>query len=222
MNLQLVRERAMDGAAPARADRDHDLLQALRRGEPMAAEDLVTRYGERAYRLASRITGNGSDAEEVVQDAFWTVVRRIETFRGESAFGSWLYRIVANAAYQKLRGRPSGRREISLDDVLPLFDERGQHAAAVTDWSPRVDDPSMQVELRTALSAAIEELPVAYRAVLVLRDVEGRSNGEIADVLGLNTGVVKTRVHRARLFLRKRLGEFMTPVGADTLAACAS
>ncbi len=222
MNLQLVRERAMESAAPARADRDHDLLQTLRRGEPMAAEDLVTRYGERAYRLASRITGNGSDAEEVVQDAFWTVVRRIDTFRGESAFGSWLYRIVANAAYQKLRGRPSGRREISLDDVLPLFDERGRHAALVADWSPRVDDPAMQVELRTALSTAIEELPATYRAVLVLRDVEGRSNGEIADVLGLNTGVVKTRVHRARLFLRKRLGELLTTADADTLAACAS
>ena len=222
MNLQLVRERAMGSAAPARADRDHDLLQALRRGEPMAADDLVTRYGERAYRLASRITGNGSDAEEVVQDAFWTVVRRIDTFRGESAFGSWLYRIVANAAYQKLRGRSSSRREIPLDDVLPLFDERGRHAALVADWSPRADDPAMQVELRTALSTAIEELPAAYRAVLVLRDVEGRSNGEIADVLGLNTGVVKTRVHRARLFLRKRLGEFMTTVDADALAACAS
>ena len=222
MNLQVVRERAIESAAPPRVDRDHDLLQALRRREPMAAEGLVTRYGERAYRLASRITGNVSDAEEVVQDAFWTVVRKIETFRGDSAFGSWLYRIVANAAYQKLRGRPSGRRELSLDDVLPLFDESGRHAAPVADWSPRVEDPATQVELRTALSAAIGELPATYRAVLVLRDVEGRSNGEIADVLGLNTAVVKTRVHRARLFLRKRLGEFATTVGADALAACAS
>src|SRR5262245_66412787 len=125
MNLQLVRERAMESAAPARADRDHDLLQALRRGEPMAAEDLVTRYGGRAYRLASRITGNGSDAEEVVQDALWRVVRRIDTFRGASAFGSWLYRIVANAAYEKLRGRPLGRRELSVDEVLSILDESG-------------------------------------------------------------------------------------------------
>jgi RNA polymerase sigma-70 factor (ECF subfamily) len=222
MNLQVVRERAIESAAPPRVDRDHDLLQALRRREPMAAEGLVTRYGERAYRLASRITGDVSDAEEVVQDAFWTVVRRIETFRGDSAFGSWLYRIVANAAYQKLRGRPSGRRELSLDDVLPLFDESGPHKAPVADWSPRVEDPGLQVELRTALSAAIEELPATYRAVLVLRDVEGRSNGQIADVLGLNAAVVKTRVHRARLFLRKGLREFATTVGGDALAPCAS
>ena len=222
MNLLAVRERAIDGAAEPRcADRDGDLLHALRRREPMAAEYLVTRYGERAYRLASRITGNGLDAEEVVQDAFWTVVRKIDTFRGESAFGSWLYRIVANAAYQRLRRRPSSRREISWDEVLPVFDESGRHVGPAVDWSPRVEDPSLQVELRTALSAAIDELPAGYHAVLVLRDVEGRSNGEIAEVLGLNIAVVKTRVHRARLFLRKRLGEFMT-VEVDALAACAS
>src|SRR3989449_1213125 len=129
----------------------------------MAAECLVTRYGERAYRLARRITGNGQDAEEVVQDAFWTVVRKIDTFRGESAFGSWLYRIVANAAYQKLRGRPGGRRELSLDELLPFFDESG-HVTPTADWSPRVDDPSLQAELRTALTAAIAELPAAVNA----------------------------------------------------------
>jgi RNA polymerase sigma-70 factor, ECF subfamily len=222
MNLRVARERAIDGAAePRRPDRDRDLLQALRRREPMAAEHLVTSYGERAYRLASRITGNRSDAEEVVQDAFWTVVRKIDTFRGESAFGSWLYRIVANAAYQRLRRRPSSRREISWDEVLPVFDESGRHVGPAVDWSPRVEDPSLQVELRTALSAAIDELPAGYHAVLVLRDVEGRSNGEIAEVLGLNIAVVKTRVHRARLFLRKRLGEFMT-VEVDALAAPAT
>ena len=220
MNLQVVRERAIESAAPPRVDRDHDLLQALRRREPMAAEGLVTRYGERAYRLASRITGNVSDAEEVVQDAFWTVVRKIETFRGDSAFGSWLYRIVANAAYQRLRRRPGSRREISWDEVLPLFDESGRHVAPAVDWSARVEDPALQVELRTALTRAIDALPAGYRAVLVLRDVEGRSHGEIADVLGLNIAVVKTRVHRARLFLRKRLGELVTEV--DARAACAS
>jgi RNA polymerase sigma-70 factor (ECF subfamily) len=221
MNLRVARERAIDGAAERRRpDRDRDLLQALRGREPMAAEHLVAGYGERAYRLACRITGNGSDAEEVVQDAFWTVVRKIDTFRGESAFGSWLYRIVANAAYQRLRRRPSSRREISWDEVLPVFDESGRHVATAVDWSARVEDPARQVELRTALSAAIDELPAAFRAVLVLRDVEGRSNGEIADMLGLNTALVKTRVHRARLFLRKRLGELMTEV--DVLAACVS
>src|SRR3989442_15009646 len=125
-------------------DRDHALLEALREGEPTAAERLVTTYGDRAYRLALRITGNRADAEEVVQDALWAVVRKIDGFRGESAFGSWLYRIVANAAYQKLRGRQGQRRDVSLDEVLPLFDERGRHVGPTADWSARVADPSIQ------------------------------------------------------------------------------
>jgi len=219
MNLQVVLEDDLDGAdAPPRVDRDHDLLEALRCHEPMGAERLATRYGERAYRLARRITGNEQDAEEVVQDAFWTVVRKIDTFRRESAFGSWLYRIVTNASYQKLRSKQSRRDELSLGDVLPLFDERGCHTAPVADWSPRADDPSTQVELRTALSAAIDELPAAYRTVLVLRDVEGRSNAEIAEMLGLSLCVAKARAHRARLFLRKRLDAFMVASDGPTAA----
>lgn len=219
MNVQVM----LEGTSPrvqGRADRDLDLLEALRRREPMAAERLVTVYGERAYRLARRITGNGQDAEEVVQDAFWTVVRKIDGFRGESAFGSWLYRIVANAAYQKARSRHGRSHELSLDEVLPLFDERGRHTAPVADWSPCVHDPSVQAELRTALSEAIDQLSPAYRSVLLLRDVEGRAHAEIAEVLGLNVSVVKTRVHRARLFLRKRLAHCM-PTFDGTVTASA-
>jgi RNA polymerase sigma-70 factor, ECF subfamily len=219
MDLQVLVERESDVIADRpHTDRDQDLVNALRLRQPMATECLVTQYGERAYRLAVRITGNGQDAEEVVQDAFWSVARRIDTFRGESAFGSWLYRIVSNAAYQKLRGRQSRRHDISLEEALPLFDESGRHVTPVVDWSACVDDPATQVELRTALSAAIAELPAPYRIVLVLRDVEGRSNGEIADVLGLTVAVVKTRVHRARLFLRKRLADCMTTLEVGATA----
>ena len=219
MSLEMVLEPETSAVAYGRrADGDLDLLEALRLHEPTAAERLVSTYGERAYRLAAGITGNEQDAEEVVQDAFWSVVRKIDTFRGESAFGSWLYRIVANAAYQKLRGRQGQRRDVSLDEVLPLFDERGRHVGPTADWSARVDDPSIQTELRLALTAAINELPAVSRTVLVLRDVEGLSNGEIAEVLGLSAPVVKTRVHRARLFLRKQLGDVMTTLDATTAA----
>src|SRR5467141_458281 len=119
MSLQMTLEPTptISVAQERRVDRDRDLVEGLRRHEAAAAERLVTTYGDRAYRLARGITGNAEDAEEVVQDVFWTVVRKIDTFRGESAFGSWLYRIVANAAYQKLR-RPGRRSEISLDEVL--------------------------------------------------------------------------------------------------------
>jgi len=205
-------------AQERRVDRDRDLVEGLRLHEATAAERLVATYGDRAYRLARGITGNAEDAEEVVQDVFWTVVRKIDTFRGESAFGSWLYRIVANAAYQKVRGRQSRRAEVSLDDVLPLFDERGQHVAPMADWSSRVDDHAVQIDLRMALTSAIDKLPADYRTAVLLRDVEGLSHLQIAEVLSLSVPTVKSRVHRARLFLRKELGDTMTTLGTPAEA----
>jgi RNA polymerase sigma-70 factor, ECF subfamily len=184
-------------------DPDTTLVEQLRREDAGAPEALVGTYGARVYRLAIRITGNASDAEEVVQDALWTVVRKIDSFRGDSAFGSWLYRIAANAAYQKVRGQRR-RTEVSLDDVLPVFHEDG-HAAPIADWSPKVDDPSHQIEIRRVLSAALEALPEDYRTAVVLRDIEGLSTAEVAETLGLTIANAKTRVHRARLFLRHHL-----------------
>ena len=192
-------------------DRDERLVEALRHGESSAAERLIATYQDRAYRLAIRIAGNAQDAEEIVQDAFLTVIQKIHTFRGESAFGSWLYRIVANGAYRKLRHRQDRCREIALDDVLPVFDEDGRHAVPMADWSAVVDDPAWRAELRLRMSSAIDELPAHYRAALVLRDVEGWSCGEIAGTLRINVGNVKARVHRARLFIRQRLSETLRP-----------
>ncbi len=191
-------------------DSNSHLLAALRREDQTAAESLVARYGDRAYRLAIGITRNAQDAEEAVQDAFWSVIRKIDTFRGDSALGSWVYRIVVNAAYQKLRGRARRRGEISLEDVLPSFHEKGQQADPITDWSARVDDPALQIELRAALNKAIGELPAGYRALIVLRDMEGLSMVEVAAALGITVANAKTRTHRARLFLRKRLAHFFS------------
>jgi len=202
-------------ATPAGADRDWRLVRALRLREPTAADRLVATYGDRAYRLAARITGNGQDAEEAVQDAFWSVVRKIDTFRGDSAFGSWVYRIVSNAAYETIRRRPQAFVDISLDEVLPPFDEDGRHAGMLRDWSSRLDDPAVQTELRDVLSSAVSELPAHYRAVTVLYDVEGLSMAEVADVLGITVPTAKTRAHRARLLLRKRLSTFMASAEAS-------
>jgi len=188
-------------------DADHELLTALRQHESTAAEALITAYGNRAYRLAVRITGNAEDAEEVVQDAMLNVVRKIDTFRGESAFGSWFYRIVSNAAYG--RRRPQASIELPLEEVLPAFDERGRHPGLFRDWSSSLDDPAGQRQLREVLTSAIDALPPHYRAVIVLRDVEGLSTTEVADVLGIAVPTAKTRIHRARLVLRKRLSTFV-------------
>jgi RNA polymerase sigma-70 factor (ECF subfamily) len=192
-------------------DSEVSLLAALRGREPSAAERLVARYGARAYRLAMRITRNPADAEEVAQDALWSVIRSIDSFRGDAAFGSWLYRIVANAACQKLRRTAHQRSEISLDEVLPTFHEDGP-APAIDDWSPRLDDPAIATELRAALTASIDALPPDYRAAVVLRDVEGLSIAETASALGITIANAKTRLHRARLFLRARLAGFMTGI----------
>ena len=199
-------------AGEARTDVDAALVEALRREEPEAAEQLVERYADRVYRLAVRITGSNEDAEEAAQDALWTAARKIHTFKGDSAFGSWLYRIAANAAYQKLRTRKAKAREMALDDVLPSLDDDGRHFEPMDDWSNRVDQKALQGELRGILEEAIEALPPDYRTALVLHDVEGLSNPDIAEALGISLPAVKSRVHRSRLFVRKRLSEYLRPV----------
>ena len=172
---------------PARGDRDGDLVEQLRQREAGAVEALVGAYGDRAYRLAMRITGSRPDAEEAVQDTLMAVTRKIDTFRGAAAFGSWIYRITANAAYQKLRERRNER------NAMPS-DEHG-----------RSNDPALETELRVVLRAAINELPEDHRVAVLLHDVEGRSSPEIARTLRLTPGAVKSRLHRARRFLRDRL-----------------
>ena len=190
-------------------DRDWRLVEALRRREATVAERLVATFGDRAYRLAIGITGNQQDAEEAVQDSLWNVIKRIDTFQGRSSFRSWVYRITANAAYQKRRSRGYRPNEITLGEVLPRFDEDGHHADPIADWSTQLVDPAMRRELRDVLASALDELPPSYRAAVVLRDVEGLSTAEVALALGIAVGTVKTRTHRARLLLRKRLSTFM-------------
>jgi RNA polymerase sigma-70 factor, ECF subfamily len=196
-------------AGAPRVDRDAALVEALRRGDEAASELLLETYGDRVYRLAIRITGNEQDAEEVAQDALWTAARKIETFKGESAFGSWVYRITANTAYQKLRGRRSRRNEVLWDDLQPVFDDHRRHSEPVVDWSGKAEEPALQTELRTVLTTAINELPADYRTAFLMHDVEGLSNPEIAETLHLSLPAVKSRVHRSRLFLRERLSRYM-------------
>jgi len=190
-------------------DPDAALVEQMRRGEAGAVESLVVAYGDRVYRLAIRITGNASDAEEVAQDALWAASRKIDTFRGTSAFGSWVYRITANAAYQKLRRTRSQRHEVSWEELVPSLDDFGQHAGVAIDWSRRLKDPAVEGELKRVLGRAIGELPADYRTAFLLHDVDGLSNPEIAQTLQVNSSAIKSRVHRARLFLRRRLAGYV-------------
>jgi RNA polymerase sigma-70 factor, ECF subfamily len=194
---------------PRAADPDAGLVERLRHHDDGGAEALVARYGNRVYRLAIRITGNEADAEEVVQDALWAAARKIDTFRGTAAFGSWIYRITANAAYQKRRTRRHERSETSWDGLTLSLDEAGPPVQPSVDWSPRLADPALQAELQSVLRGAIDQLPGEHRATFLLHDVEGLSNPEIAETLRIKPATVKSRVHRARLFLRGRLSVYL-------------
>jgi len=201
---------------PPAPDPDAALIESLRRHEESAVETLVTAYAGRVFRLALRITGNTPDAEEVVQDALWSATSKIETFRGSSALGSWIYRIAANAAYQKRRARRHERQETSWEDWSIALDEASRMVPVGVDWSPRLKDPALQSELQSVLRAAIDELPNEHRATFLLHDVEGLSNPEIASTLHIKTATVKSRVHRARLFLRGRLAVYLGGVAELT------
>lgn len=200
--------RTLDG----QVDADAGLVAALRRDDPGAADQLVERYGERVYRLAARIVGAPDDAEEVAESALLKALRTIDAFESETSFGAWLDRLAAGAAYHRLLARPAttpprALDRIALDDLLPPLDGDGLHFEPMHDWSERVEARELQDELRQALADAVGGLPPDSRVALVLHDVEGMTDAAIGKVLGIGPTAVRALVHRARLFVRKRLSE---------------
>lgn len=184
---------------------DNELVEAFRRrGDKSAFVKLMETYTERVHNLSLRITRNEEDAEEILQDVFVTVYHKICKFEGKSAFSSWLYRITANTAFMKLRKRKK-HAAVSMDEVQPNV---------VDSWVGRRSDASdvnyisSRHELRDALERAIQRLPRDYRLIFILRDVDGLSNQEVGEILNLSVPAVKSRLHRSRLMLRKRLQKF--------------
>jgi RNA polymerase sigma-70 factor (ECF subfamily) len=189
---------------------DEMLVQELRSGDRAAFMELVERYQDKIYRLAYKVTGNATDAEDVLQEVFLKIYSKIDTFEGRSQLSSWIYRVAVNAAYQKI-ARDKKSRYISLDDVMPPMGSEGSGPALTADWSERPDEELLTDESQTEMMLAIEELRASwpdYLTVFVLKDVADMSNQEIADYLGLSLPAVKSRLHRARLFLRKRLAQY--------------
>jgi RNA polymerase sigma-70 factor (ECF subfamily) len=184
---------------------DVGLVNKFKAGNIAAFEEIISRYEAKVMNLALRFTRNQEDAEEVMQDVFTTVYRKIDGFRGQSAFSSWLYRIVVNAAFMKLRKKKQSQT-ISMEDLAPAVKqyciERDNLATAHS------HGVAVTRELQEVLQRAIDKLPDQYRAVFVLRDVDGLSNQETGEILDLSIPAVKSRLHRSRLMLRKKLQRY--------------
>jgi RNA polymerase sigma-70 factor (ECF subfamily) len=189
---------------------DRGLVEGLQRRDPEAAERLVEQHAAWIHRVVHRVLRDVSDVEEVTQDVLLTATRKIDQFDGRAALSTWLYRIAINGACNRLRRRRA-RPEVTLEPWLPDFDSGGQRAKAVEGWTREDDDPAIAAEVRLALERSIGRLPDEYRAVIVLRDVEQLPNEAIAATLKLSVPAVKSRVHRARLILRKQLTHLFSP-----------
>ena len=159
---------------------------------------------DRIYRFAQRLCGQVEDAQDLVQDTFLNAYRGLEGFRGDAQVSTWLYRIAARACLRlrrKRKGEPA--RELSLDEFIPTSEGEFRLQVPTDGLSP--EEALENKELKRALHQAIQKLPNKYRVVLVLRDMEGLTAKEVGTIMGLNERAVKSRLHRARLFVRREL-----------------
>lgn len=184
-----------------------------RTAAPLTPEQVYREYAPRIYHLARRMLGNDADAEDVTQEVLLLVIRKLDTFRGEAAFPTWLHRVTVNAALAHRRKRAS-REDHELADPLDRFPGDGFHPGTVNRWSVGPEQLALDRETQRLIKDAIAKLPPLYRDVYVLADVEGLPNSEIGDLLGLSLPAVKSRLHRARLLMRDALAPHFEEVSA--------
>jgi RNA polymerase sigma-70 factor (ECF subfamily) len=175
-----------------------------RQRQPLSAEQVYRDYAPRVYNMARRMVASDCDAEDITQDVLLQVVRKLPTFRGESAFPTWLHRVTVNAALSHRR-RQAVRAEHGLLGSLDALGADEPPSEAATRRMLPPEDQLAGHELKQLIDRAIESLPAAYREVFVLADVEGLSNAEIAGQMGMSLPAVKSRLHRARAMLRDSL-----------------
>jgi len=180
------------------------LVAAAKAGDVNAFETLVGRYERKIFRLAQNITQNREDAEDTMQEAFLKAFEHLGEFQGNSRFYTWLVRIAVNQALMKLRKRRPN--QISLDEEVDTGEETMPRE--VEDWGPSPEERYKQSELGEILTSVIGELDPSFRIVFQLRDIEELSTEETADALGLSVPAVKSRLLRARLKLRQKLGRY--------------
>lgn len=181
------------------------LVERLKAYDQEALETIFNLYSPKLFRVAQRILGEMADAEEVVQDVFWTAFRKAKSFRGNAQLSTWLYRLTVNAALGRIR-KSKKHKEVDYEEFLPKFEKDGHHSVRpVVDWSDTLDEQYAKQEIQRLLANVLDQLKPIDKSVVVLSDLEGMSDKEIAATLGLTVSAVKTRLHRARLFLRGKL-----------------
>lgn len=200
-----ARVNVLDVGSPA--DSDEALVAKASGGDPAAFDVLVTRYQAKVYSLAVRM-GAASDCEDVLQETFLQVFRRLDSFRGEARFSTWLYRIAVNQVLQERRSSAQRRRVASLEEHLPQFDDTGRLSPWEADYgrAARAEELLERKELAEKMREAVDRLPDSYRLPVVLHDLQGLSGTDAAAVLELEPATFRTRLHRARLMLRGYLG----------------
>ena len=182
---------------PAPAEPEAILVERAKAGDGGAFEELVRRHADRLYAVALRFVADADEAQEVTQEAFLRAWRSIRRFEGRSAFFTWLYRIGINEAKRRAGRRPP----------VPVASLEDEPVPEAPDWSQAPETRSDHRELRSVLERAIRGLPVEYRATIILRDVEGLSTREAAEVMDLGEAAFKSRLHRARLAVRRAVDE---------------
>jgi RNA polymerase sigma-70 factor (ECF subfamily) len=199
---------------PAREDDpDLDLVERWKEGDVGAFEALVRRHERRVFRLLLRMLGNPAEAEEVAQETFLNLHRHGHRFRQEARFSTFVYRVAANAALNRRRAIGRGeRREQELA-------RQQQGGVEVPSQPPDPEAAAASAELRARVQAGLVQLSPALRLPLVLYDIEGLAYGEIARVLELAEGTVKSRIHRARMALREILGGLVRETGTGRIDA---
>jgi len=173
---------------------DADLVSRIKLGDTEAMEEIVKRYSNKVYNLAYHLTRDASAAEEIMQEVFLTVISKIGTLTNDAFFSTWLYRVATNASYGFLR-----KEKKFTDHTPPSYD-----------WSTLPDDILLSDESKTILKEAIDSLSETMRTVVIMKDVEGLKNEEIAQTLGLSVPAVKSRLHRGRLILRDALSDYFS------------
>jgi len=181
-------------------------LPALRAGDQREFARLVDIYSVRVYRLALKILNDPQDAEDILQETFLKIMRALPSFEGRSSLSTWIYRIATNEALMLLRKRKQGNS--TLDDVKHDESEEGERELQIIDWCCLPERELLSGEGRKFLDKAIESLPDLLKLVFILRDIEGLSIRETAEALNLTEVTVKTRLLRARLFLRDKLSTY--------------